>query len=344
MVKEERTMLNKEFSRRDFLKGSTAVIGAVAGTAVLGSVDAQAAAAPCSCVAEARWADGANADPLQRELREIAVDFTNSPVNDMGFDRPERIWREPLFGVASGADPLWDFYKEYAVGEHHHTPREAFLLAHPRERAVRPEELSVFVWALPHTHATNNDNRNEDFLPSARWAISRWTGELNVNVEMRRVLVSALQDRGIQACAPYLLPEYSGAVMTERWANTSTFSERHAAYAAGLGTFSLSDGLITRAGKSVRFGSVVVRAWMKPTPRPYTDPYEYCLFFQDGSCAMCVNRCPVDSISILGRNKAPCNAHQVEKSIPHITEMLGFENRWGCGICQTLVPCEFRIP
>ena len=39
--------------------------------------------------------------------------------------------------------------------------------------------------------------------------------------------------------------------MSEKYAYASTWSERHAAYAAGLGTFGLSDGLITAAGQGM---------------------------------------------------------------------------------------------
>ena len=44
--------------------------------------------------------------------------------------------------------------------------------------------------------------------------------------------------------------------------------QRHAAHAAGLGTFGLCDGLITAKGKAMRAGSVVARIAVAQTPRP----------------------------------------------------------------------------
>jgi len=49
----------------------------------------------------------------------------------------------------------------------------------------------------------------------------------------------------------------------------SNWSQRHIAYAAGLGTFSLSDGFITPKGIAMRCGSVVCDAALSPTLQVY---------------------------------------------------------------------------
>jgi epoxyqueuosine reductase QueG len=49
----------------------------------------------------------------------------------------------------------------------------------------------------------------------------------------------------------------------------SSWSERHAAHAAGLGTFGLCDGLITPKGKAMRAGSVVAKIQVEPSIRFY---------------------------------------------------------------------------
>jgi len=245
---------------------------------------------------------------------------------------------------------MWMVLKERAVGNEHWTPIEAFQRAFPAETAVRPEELSVFCWVLPHTRATKQDNARENFLPARSWAISRHPGEWFINVPMRDVLVNALNAKGIQAVGPYLLPG-SQVNNTSPFGNASCWSERHAAFIAGMGTFGLSDGLITRLGKAVRFGSVVLRYKLEPDPRPYGDNHRaYCLYFKDGSCQECAKRCPVDSVRTIergGRNKQPCLVHQIPGSFAHIEGLLGgpaFRNLHACGLCQVAVPCESRIP
>lgn len=350
MMQNNKPLLTMDLTRRDFLRGSTAV------TAALSLGGADMLSNPCFCEPMQLLKDAKEAaeDPLLLELKEVAINFTSSPANDMGLPEPEPIWDEPLFGVASGADPLWDVFKETAVGSEHWSPREAFLLAFPEETDVTPEELSVLVWILPQTRRTNEDNRRQNFYPSERWIRSRWFGESDVNGPLRRLMVEEINSRGIQAMSPGLLHEFVSGIGSPAdpapispWSpfgRASTFSERHAAFAAGLGTFGLSDGLITKIGKAHRIGSVVLRATMEPTPRPYTEPYEYCLFFKDASCAMCVSRCPVDSVRILGRDKEACLSHLRETTMSHVEEHMGWENFYGCGLCQTLVPCEFRIP
>ena len=106
----------------------------------------------------------------------------------------------------------------------------------------------------------------------------------------------------MDACAPALFPRWTRA-QSPRYGFASTWSERHTAHVCGLGTFGLSDGLITPRGKAVRVGSVVVRARLTPTPRPYADHHEWCLFHAGGKCRACMKRCPAGAISEKGHDK-----------------------------------------
>jgi epoxyqueuosine reductase QueG len=124
------------------------------------------------------------------------------------------------------------------------------------------------------------------------------------------------------------------------WA--STWSERHAAYAAGLGTFGLCDGLITPKGKAMRAGSVVAKIDIAATERPYTDHHAYCLFYANGTCGLCIDRCPVGALSEKGHDKVKCKAH-LDRTRPYVKETYGFEG-YGCGLCQVDVPCGSGIP
>lgn len=119
--------------------------------------------------------------------------------------------------------------------------------------------------------------------------------------------------------------------------------KRHAAYAAGLGTFGLCDGLITPRGKAVRVGSVVAQIRIPATVRPYEDHHAYCLFYAQGACKKCISRCPVGALSEAGHDKMKCFSHTHGTSSEHIKSLYGFEAD-ACGLCQTKVPCESRIP
>ncbi|MGD0231350.1 MAG: epoxyqueuosine reductase, partial [Syntrophorhabdales bacterium] len=134
-----------------------------------------------------------------------------------------------------------------------------------------------------------------------------------------------------------------GTKLSTRYGLASPWSERHAAYISGLGTFGLCDGLITPLGKAVRCGSVVSRLSIPPTPRPYDGIHAYCLFFTQGVCGKCIGRCPAGAISREGHDKLKCQAYIETVSAAHAREKYGIES-YGCGLCQTKVPCESRIP
>ena len=162
------------------------------------------------------------------------------------------------------------------------------------------------------------------------------------NNALHLALVAALRDAGYAAVAPALLPEWS-QLPSERYFMASTWSERHVAYVSGLGTFGLAGGLITEKGQAVRLGSVVVQARIPATPRAYSGPFDYCLFLTRGICARCVARCPVGSVREEGRDKEPCSRHLGPVMREYVEGHFGF-NGYACGLCQTGVPCESRIP
>ncbi|MCU0593679.1 MAG: epoxyqueuosine reductase, partial [Desulfobacterales bacterium] len=59
-------------------------------------------------------------------IRELIRDFiAGSPYNTMKNENEDRAWDDALVGFASGADPIWQQYKEY-VGPFHWTPWEVF--------------------------------------------------------------------------------------------------------------------------------------------------------------------------------------------------------------------------
>jgi epoxyqueuosine reductase QueG len=265
-------------------------------------------------------------------------DYWAGPDNRLDDAREERAWDKPIVGFARGDDPIFEQFKE-VVDPDHWTPLHAFAVAYPNTDA-RADELTVISWVLPQTRATKRDHRKETFYPAMRWARSRTRGE-EFNLRMRTHLVRALAEAGMEAAAPGLLPGYSSKTGGP-WVKTSNWSERHMAYAAGLGTFGLSDGLITPVGKAMRVGSVVARVQIPPTPRPYTNHHAYCPFYGDGSCGQCIVRCPAGAITAAGHDKLLCDAY-CGKMHAYVESTFGFKG-YGCGLCQVGVPCESGIP
>ena len=271
---------------------------------------------------------------------DIIRDFIEkSPENTLQNEADEKAFGTPLVGFSKGDDPLYEDYKEH-VGPFYMTPWEVFAITF-RDSSVKPGELTVISWILPQTQATKADNRRETFYPSERWARARIFGE-QVNEKLRKHVVATLESNGYQAVAPTLTPQFSTRI-SPKYALASTWSERHTAYASGLGTFGLCDGLITPVGKAMRTGSVVARIDIPPTKRPYSDHREYCLFFTEGICGKCISRCPVGAVTEAGKDKRRCLGHLRPGTADYVKSNYKFDG-YGCGLCQTGVPCESKIP
>lgn len=275
----------------------------------------------------------AHPDAIRQEIERFVRE---SPANRHR-DGSGPFFDEPLVGFASADDPLFLEYKTI-IGGFHWSPRELFA------DTFGPRSLpagTVVVWILPIPEATRLSNRVQDRMPSERWAHTRAFGE-HFNAELRRHLVSFLQAQGHRAVAPLLSPRWT-MIDQPPVGLASTWSERHAAYAAGLGTFSLNDGLITRRGIAHRIGSVVTDAVFAPSERLYEHYRANCLHFRGVECGACIDRCPAEALSEEGHDKQRCRAHVYGAVVGEVGVTYGVTEA-GCGLCQTEVPCESRIP
>lgn len=272
---------------------------------------------------------------MQEEIRAFAG---TSPLNRMPEANNEFIFDQPLVQFADGDDPIFTEYKDI-IGSSHLTPREALARAYGKSPDDLPEHLFVISWILPITSKTRKSNRPQKTVPSRSWVYTRWYGE-NFNEALRKHVVEVIAGRGYLATAPFIQPFF------ERIENddgpSSNWSERHIAYAAGLGTFSLSDGFITELGIAHRCGSVVTDMPLSISPRTAGTPYSNCLHYVNNSCQECIPRCPAGAITEQGHDKKKCRDY-LHEDIAYLKQKYGVDVQ-GCGLCQTRVPCEFKNP
>ena len=154
-----------------------------------------------------------------------------------------------------------------------------------------------------------------------------------------------LNDLGYLASAPFLQPYFK--TYSNEKGPYSNWSERHIAYAAWLGTFSLSDGLITDRGVAIRVGNVVTDLVVPANPRTASGPYSNCLFHLGVNCRACIDRCPAGAITEKGHDKNKCQKYLHDIGYSRESMKGGYDNEKsvvGCGLCQTKVPCEFQNP
>lgn len=237
-----------------------------------------------------------------------------------------RIFDKPLFGYGSAEDSLFTEMKSAnAVGPQ-------FMLPHQwLDNAV-----TVISFFLPFAEHIRRSNYSSDGLPSDLWLHGRIEGQRFL-WKFADYLKTALEKVNYRAVIPSLDERFKSVEnpsekQTGDWKNisfASNWSERHIAYICGLGTFGLSKGLITEKGIAGRFGSIVTNAPFETTNRSYTTLYAYC-----SHCGACIDRCPANAISFEdGKDHYKCSEFlngTREKYTP----------RYGCGKCQTNVPCE----
>ena len=214
----------------------------------------------------------------KEELVSKIADFVASDLNNYVSEEdaiyPElaglKMYETPIVGFAAADDELFttEYKKEGVIHPEYMAPQEWL-----------PGAKTVISFFVPFTKEVKDSNRckidtpYEDGLPqrsSAQWLHARIEGQLFLN-KITDHIQMLLKKEGFVSVCP---------TTSENFRNItpyiSNWSERHAAYAAGLGTFGLSKGLITEKGMAGRFGSVITDAEFSPTIRPYSDPFEYC--------------------------------------------------------------------
>lgn len=231
-----------------------------------------------------------------------------------------QMFEAPLVGIGAAEDALYETLKqEGVVGPWHMSPAEWL----PGAKTV----ISLF---FPFTEEVKKSNRESVGKPSTAWLYGRVEGQQYLNQYIKK-LSELLEEQGIKTCVPGQDERFhqvqEGSIFGSNW------SERHTAYICGLGTFGLSKGIITEKGMAGRLASVIIDREMIPDERKYTGIYDYCT-----NCGACVRRCPAEAISLEeGKDHVKCN-----ECLKASKE--AFAPRYGCGLCQTKVPCESRIP
>ncbi len=224
-------------------------------------------------------------------------------------------YRAPLVGFAAADDPRFcDLQK--AVSSHR-MPED--LLSNAR---------TVIAFFLPFERWVVYANAKHPEKVASEWA----TAYVETNALIGRItthLIGALAKRGIGAVAEPATHNFDPVSLTSRWSHKSV------AVIAGLGSFGLHQMVITDAGCAGRFGSLIIDAELLGAP---TAAKERCLFYHDGSCQECVNRCPVQALDTGGSiDKQRCYQHllTVAKTFGH----LGAVDV--CGKCA-LGPCALQ--
>jgi epoxyqueuosine reductase len=301
-----------------------------------------------------RWSTEGPSGALQI-VRQMSRDFVvASAVNRLEDFGDVPVFDVPLVGAVDGRDPVFQVFRE-VVSPGHLMPQE--ILERHSPAGADLSCVSVVSWALPFSQDVRRSNRGRDW-PSPLYSVARNNGGAIIS-EMSRRLTERLRGAGFAAVAPALTEEYD-AFRSAEHAFSSTWSERHVAYAAGLGRFGLHGSVITPIGSFVRFGSLVLNLPPGPAAPRMDDHRAPCLATGGETCGLCRDRCPVGAVSENGMDKEKCYVRRNEirgrdlvsyagkyRMLPSPivkggTRKAGYS--LGCALCLSGVPCEDTDP
>lgn len=287
-----------------------------------------------------------------------------------------QIFKGPIVGVSAGNDPIVAKFKE-VIAPAHLTPAEMWSksadpgrgrrgdppIGRPRPDGGRWTDLAdlsagvkVLSIVFPYTQNVMEDGRrSSQRTPLTGLALNR---AHVFHTEVYEKTAEFFIRNGHRIMVPQksrfhsVLLKLSGSHVVSAW------SERHYAFAAGLGTFGLAEHLITEKGCNVRLASFITDAPLDVTPRLKDDPFANCLHYSGGGCAKCAARCPGRALTKDSHNKILCEVTRQRVSARLRSELGPFlrpitrrflripvtDYPIGCGICQYDVPCMDRNP
>ena len=290
------------------------------------------------------------------KLETWLVDFLEtSPLNQLPEEYGRlRFFGKPIIGIADGHDPLFEKYKEI-ISPDYMTPAELWKFS---EKGHENENLRVVSIVFPFVKKIKDANARASPIPTETYCLSRNHANELINTTLKN-LINFCEMKGYDATAGILSEKYNITIKESFFSN---WSERHVAFAAGLGTFSLHEAFITDVGCNIRLGSIVTNAPLPVSNRIAEEPYANCIFYAKGkeSCGKCIDRCPAGAITPDGHDKWKCWMHgqkiarKMAKTLKPYLKPHHRRLNWiysptsrppvGCALCQFGVPCTETNP
>ena len=266
-------------------------------------------------------------------VKTVSKYYLENELNYIGHDKAlsaeligVKMYEDPIVAMAAADDPGFDeLKKEGVVGAHLLLPKEWLASAQ-----------TVVLFFFPMTEEIRNTNKKDMTYPSKGWLNARIEGQVFIS-NYTKNLVNYLNEKGFKTIAPAFDERFaSNTGVAKSYFSTlftSNWSERHAAYVCGLGTFSLSKGMITQKGMAGRFTSIITELKMQPDGKHFVRYDENCIM-----CGKCVKNCPVGAITLeKGKDHQICS--------DFLDDVYEKNKPWyGCGKCQINVPCEAKNP
>ncbi len=232
-------------------------------------------------------------------------------IRDIVSTSPQKeLYREALVGFAAADDPLYDTLVD-AVGRKMLTPKD-----------IMPDAKTVITYFIPYSEKVLNAVQDGGKINQTWSDAYSLTNPLLSDIADK--LKIFLEEQKITCVLEPPTMNYDPVHLTAKWSHKSS------AVIAGIATFGINRLIITKYGTMGRMNTVIIDHVIEPDSRPDT---EYCLYKKNGSCGICMERCPTGAIKPDAFDRFRCNAYLDGKNISDYEQ--------GCSMCST-GPCALR--
>lgn len=247
---------------------------------------------------------------MRQFIKNTIVEFIDNYCKENNI---ENIWEEPIVGFAD-ANSEYIYNLKSIVVDCHYSPSD--YLKDPK---------IIVSYFLPFKREIGKSN-NFKGASSEKWA-NAYKVTNKMAQEINKYVISKLEQKGYRAANPTDIGVFDYNILKSKW------SQRHIAYAAGIGTFGINNMLISDVGSCGRYFSIVTDLDVK-ADKPLKE--ERCKYKIDKTCGVCVKRCEVEALTYDGFDRFKCS-----KNCKRNLEKFGVDV---CGKCVVELPCSYRNP
>lgn len=227
-------------------------------------------------------------------------------------------YRDPIIGFVAADNPEFSNLSKLIEFKH-----------------LMPDELlqgarSVVCFYLPFASEIVYANQKDKKQVAREWSVAYH--ETNTLIgHINRQLIEELGKCDVRAAAEPATGNFDSSELRSHWSHKSI------AVMAGIGSFGLHQQVITDAGCTGRFGTLMSDAEL-PIDKP--ERKERCEYFDMGTCMDCVFACPVNA---LAENEPIDRQACWELLLKNADEFLELgEYVQGCGKCAVFGPCALE--
>ncbi len=250
-------------------------------------------------------------------MKDIKGFITDAITGIVRSQAPRTEYRSPLVGFADARHPLFAHLKTLIAPDH--------LL--PTD--LLPEARTVVSFFLPFSQELVRQNQ-EGPVTAPTWAMAKQETDVVIHAIVQGVK-ERLAPHGVTVSDNPALERYDPARFIHHW------SQRHVAYICGLGNFGLNQLIITRKGCAGRLGSLCISTFAEPD---LICEEEVCPGRIDGSCGVCIQKCPSQALQYGAIDKPRCSAWINDYTEKFFKGETAFRS---CGKCIAL-PCALKRP